>query len=51
MPPWREHGGRAGVVTSKVGALQRQVHALQEFIGDGSEEDILYRKGKEMEKS
>ena len=35
MPPRRERGGRAGVVTPEVRALQRQVRALQEEIRRG----------------
>ena len=35
MPPRREHGGRAVVITPKVRALQRQVEALQEQICRG----------------
>ena len=35
MPPQREHGGRAVVITPKVRALQRQVAVLQEQICRG----------------
>ena len=35
MPPRRERGGRAGVVTPEVRELQRQVRALQEEIHRG----------------
>ena len=35
MPPQRECGGRAVVITPKVRALQRQVEALQEQIHRG----------------
>ena len=35
MPPQREHGGRAIVITPKIRAIQRQVEALQEQIRRG----------------
>jgi len=49
MPPRREHGGRAGVVTPEVRELQRQVRALQEEIRRGMNLNVRNESEDEAE--
>ena len=49
MPPRRERGGRAGVVTPEVRALQRQVRALQEEIRRGMNLNVRDESEDEVE--
>ena len=51
MPPQREHGGRAGVVTPEVRELQRQVRALQEQIRRGMNLNVREESDDEAEEN
>ena len=49
MPPRRERGGRASVVTPEVRELQRQVRALQEEIRKGMNLNVREESDDEAE--